>query len=274
MQDIIHRRSAHASFAARILCGLLWLACAGGAVAAALVDVAVVNRSTGERLEIYRHAGKSYVAGRPGDSYAIELRSLSGERLLSVLSVDGINALTGQTADPLQAGYVIEGRRSYAVNGWRKSLQEVAKFVFTDLPDSYAARSGRPDNVGVIGVAVFREKVEQHPPVAFSAEPMPGRRGRLAEPTADALAKPERHDAERSLSERESQKLGTGHGDREYAPTRHAQFARKRSVADEIVTIYYDSRTNLIARGIVAAPYSGGPSAFPAAIGFVPDPRG
>ena len=273
MQTII-RRSARPSFGALILCGLILYACAGSAVSAGLVDVAVVNRRTGERLEIYRHEGKRYVAGRPGDSYAVELRNLSGGRLLTVLSVDGVNALTGQTADPRQAGYVIDGRRSYAINGWRKSLEDVAKFVFTDLPDSYAARSGRPDNVGVIGVAVFREKIEPRPPIAFSPEPTPSMRAAPARPSAEALAKAERRDSESSALERESQKLGTGHGEREYAPTRHTQFVRNRTVPDEVVTIYYDSRANLIARGIVAAPYSGEPKAFPGGVGFVPDLRG
>src|SRR4029077_923714 len=48
--------------------------------------------------------------------------------------------------------------------GWRKSLERTAAFYFTDLGDSYAARTGRPGNVGVIGVAVFREK---RPPIAY-----------------------------------------------------------------------------------------------------------
>jgi len=55
-------------------------------------------------------------------------------------------------------------RQSFEVNGWRKSLEEVAAFYFTALPDSYAARTGRPQNVGVIGVAVFREQQLPRPP--------------------------------------------------------------------------------------------------------------
>src|SRR3546814_16856601 len=35
---------------------------------------------------------------------------------------------------------------------------EVARSRFTDRPDSYAARTGRPGKVGVIGIAVFRER--------------------------------------------------------------------------------------------------------------------
>ena len=39
-------------------------------------------------------------------------------------------------------------------------MQRIAAFYFTELENSYAARTGRPDNVGVIGVAVFRKKPE------------------------------------------------------------------------------------------------------------------
>ena len=142
---------------------LALIACHTNAIAARFVDLTVVNRSTGERLTPYRHEGKLYIAGTPGDRYAIELRGLRGERVLTVLSVDGVNVLTGQTAATLQSGYVLDGGQSFAVNGWRKSMDDVAQFVFTDLPESYAARTGRPGNVGVIGVAVFRERIVPQP---------------------------------------------------------------------------------------------------------------
>src|SRR6185295_2747740 len=57
------------------------------------------------------------------------------------------------------------------ITGWRKSYSEAAAFYFTALPDSYAARTDRPDNVGVIGAAVFRERVV--PPVARPYETQP-----------------------------------------------------------------------------------------------------
>ncbi len=150
------------------------LGCTPPALAARLVDVSVVNRSTGERLTPWRHGGKLYVAGTPGDRYAVELRSRRGERVLTVLSVDGVNVLTGQTAATLQSGYVLDGWQSYSINGWRKSMEDVAQFVFTALPDSYAARTGRPGNVGVIGVAVYREKPARRNPWRWRRKRRPG----------------------------------------------------------------------------------------------------
>ncbi len=72
--------------------------------------------------------------------------------------MDGVNVITGKTASPSQSGYVLDPWGLVDIDGWRKSMDQVAAFYFTALPDSYAARTGRPDNVGVIGVALFRER--------------------------------------------------------------------------------------------------------------------
>ena len=281
------------------------LGCTPPVFAARLVDVAVVNRNTGERLTPWRHDGKLYVAGTPGDRYAIELRSRRSERLLAVLSVDGVNALTGQTAATLQSGYVISGWQSYSINGWRKSMEDVAQFVFTALPDSYAARTGRPGNVGVIGVAVYREKAvasealavapqspswrdgfgrnESQPSSAASGSALKAESelGRSAgaegnRPAAAPALAERRGDQAGSLADAEvkSKKLGTGHGAREHSPTRYTEFMRESDTPDEIVTIYYDSRANLVARGIIPVPRIAEPTPFPGSSGFVPDPRG
>ncbi len=138
--------------------------CAGLSVAHTYADVEVVNRATGEVMPLYRHNGRTYVAGTPGEKYAVRVANRSGGRTLNVVSVDGVNAVTGETAAPGQSGYVLAPGQRFEVNGWRKSMSEVAAFYFTRLPDSYAARTDRPENVGVIGVAVFREW--QRPPEA------------------------------------------------------------------------------------------------------------
>ena len=48
-----------------------------------------------------------------------------------MLSVDGVNAVTGQTASPSQGGYVLEPWETAEIAGWRKSLDDIAQFVFT-----------------------------------------------------------------------------------------------------------------------------------------------
>lgn len=143
-----------ALFAVVPLAGCMSIADAG-----VLVDVSVIDRSTGQQLEVYRHRGQLYVAGTPGNRYAVVMRNKSAGRLLTVLSVDGVNALNGQTAATSQSGYVLSAWQAAEIAGWRKSMDDVAAFYFTSVADSYAGRTDRPQNVGVIGVAVYREAV-------------------------------------------------------------------------------------------------------------------
>lgn len=148
-----------------------------------LVDVQVQDQDTGYVLPRLPYAGREYIEGRPGHRFAVTLQNLTGERVLAVVSVDGVNAISGQTAGASQAGYVLDPWQRIEVQGWRKSYSDIAEFYFTDLPDSYAARTGRPMNVGVIGVAAFRERRYSPPPY----QPMP-QIGRSDSPYAESRA--------------------------------------------------------------------------------------
>jgi hypothetical protein len=238
---------------------------AGAARAGALVDVAVVNRATGERIPVYASRGRVHVPGTPGAKYSLLITNRTGERVLAVTSVDGVNVITGETANPGQSGYVLDPWGSVEVSGWRKSMSEVAAFVFTSLPDSYAARTDRPGNVGVIGVAAFREYRPPRRPLDLQQpEQLSGPRGQANE--SDAARSP----APSAMLKRED-KLGTGHGERESSYASWTDFRRVSESPEEIVSIWYDSRANLVARGIIPL-RSAEPSPFPG-FRFVPDPR-
>src|SRR5438034_5582065 len=138
--------------------------------------------------------------------------------MCAVTSVDGVNVVRGKTASPEQSGYVIDAYGSVEIAGWRKSLERTAAFYFTDLGDSYAARTGRPANVGVIGVAVFKEK---QPPIAYrsyrdkvaadSAAPRAEAPAPATNADGGAAAQAnERDDAQRAAGAVAKQ-LGTGH---------------------------------------------------------------
>ena len=128
-----------------------------GPAAGNLAQIEVVDRTNGTTLPVYWYRGERWIAGTPGHRYAISVRNRSGGRVLTVIAVDGVNAVSGETASWEQTGYVLDPGRRFDIRGWRKSQDRVAAFEFTALDDSYAARTGRPENVGVIGVAVFRE---------------------------------------------------------------------------------------------------------------------
>jgi hypothetical protein len=146
----------HMVFAAAIAAALA-ASCDADAVGT-LASVSLIDQDSGAVLPLHYFRGEYWVAGNPGSRYAIEIRNHSGGRLLAVTSVDGVNVLSGATAGWEQSGYVFDPGESYQITGWRKSHTEVASFTFTDSPNSYAERTGRPANVGVIGVAVFRER--------------------------------------------------------------------------------------------------------------------
>src|SRR5580704_3053123 len=150
-------------------------------VTGGLADVAVIDRDGGAVLTPYYYRGEYWVAGRPGARYAIEIHNRLGERMMAVTSVDGVNVISGATAGWDQTGYVFSPGERYQITGWRKTDAEVAAFTFVDSPNSYAERTGRPANVGVIGVAIFRER----PPQPVYAPPMIGQSWhQAAEPRA------------------------------------------------------------------------------------------
>ena len=160
-----------------------------------IVDLSVYDRTDGRRLQVYWHEGRAWIAGRPGNEYQVTLRSRQAQDVLAVVSVDGVNVITGQTADPSQSGYVLAPRGGLDILGWRKNLSQTAAFYFTALPDSYAARTGRPDNVGVVGVALFRRKVEPVPlpqPYGQVAPPAAERRDSRSEAASGTRAKEDR----------------------------------------------------------------------------------
>src|SRR5688572_28337552 len=147
------------------------IAAPAGAVGS-LADLTVYDRTEGRRLQVYWHQGRAYVIGKPGNEYQLSLRNRAGDDVLAIVSVDGVNVITGQSASPQQSGYVLAPRGGMDIQGWRKNMSETAAFYFTSLPDSYAARTGRPDDVGVIGVALFRKKYSAPP--ASIGEAFPG----------------------------------------------------------------------------------------------------
>jgi len=269
---------------------ILAVACLALAVQSAhaagrLAEVLVIDRDSGMPIRTYYHHGEYWVAGNPAGRYAIEIRNTLHARILAVASVDGVNVLTGDTARWDQSGYVLRGEEACEITGWRKSQAEVAAFEFTTVPNSYAARTGRAANVGVIGVAVFRERVPGHvastAPSAAAPPPPPagenggesGIRGR-AEADDGSARSAQKRDA--VVQPPPTARLGTGHGAREQSYVEFTDFTRATSQPNEVVRIRYDSRESLLALGIIprAAPVAADPNPFPGSslVHFVPDP--
>jgi hypothetical protein len=270
----INRRTLLATAAATILATAVVPLTISRADSLALVDV--YDRSAGEALPVYRHHGHRYVEGQPGNEYAVRIRNCTDQRLLAVLSVDGVNVVTGETASPDQSGYVIEPGGYVTVQGWRKDLNRTAAFYFSDPEASYAVRTGRPDDLGVIGVALFRERpIERQG--WLSRDRRTGSSPSREKTAADAAGKAVERRATRSdaaAPAMQEPSLGTGHGRGEYSPVQQVEFERASTRPDELVAIRYERRETLVAMGVLPASRHGlrDPDPFPGALSFVPDP--
>jgi hypothetical protein len=249
-----------------------------------LADIQIIDRETGGVLPTYRCRGEYWVAGTPGARYSVMVQNHRGQRLLAVTAVDGINVISGETGAWAQSGYVLGAGEGYEITGWRKSDAEIAAFNFTSADRSYAGRTGRAANIGVIGVALFLERpvrVSHYVPLdrkseeASRDESEGAARAAPQSPLASSLSSPKLESPSNMAS---VEKLGTGHGAREASYVQNTQFDRLSSTPNEIIKIRYDSFENLVAMGVVPSrpAWRPGPNPFPDSISprYVPDPPG
>jgi hypothetical protein len=225
------------------------------------------------RLATFRHAGRTYVMGTLGSRYRIHVVNPTGRRVEAVVSVDGLDAIDGLAADFVhKSGYLIAPYGDVTIDGFRTSMEEVATFRFSSVPDSYAAREGSDRNVGVIGVAFFPERDRPPPPPPAPVATRPSKKDYYGPPAAppsphggaDGLsdmpyasnsesAAPSTAGAGRAQSTPTPERpgLGTEFGEQrssivEYVEFRRADPAHPSAVAE----IRYNDRDGLVALGI------------------------
>jgi hypothetical protein len=254
-----------------------------------LAEVQIIDRDTGNVLPTYRSRGEYWVAGAPGARYSIMVQN-HGQRILAVTAVDGVNVISGETGAWGQSGYVLGASEGYEITGWRKSDAEIAAFNFTSAANSYAGRTGRPANIGVIGVALFLERparISQYVPQFGAQRKSEGSaaasdgaardsaaRAAPQSPVTESLSSPLSAGLANAVP---AEKLGTGHGAREASYVQNTRFDRLSSTPNEIIKIRYDSFENLVAMGVVPSrpAWRPGPNPFPdSSQKYVPDPPG
>jgi len=156
-----------------------------------------VENEWGRELPAFYKGGQTYVLGGLGERYNLRVRNHSGTRVEAVITVDGRDVISGAVGDFTgERGYLIEAYGEVVVEGFRRNFSEVAAFRFSSPSSSYSARMGTPENVGVIGVAVFPERPRQRPaPIARPVAPR--------QPTYSSEGGPRR------MTERSAGNLGT-----------------------------------------------------------------
>ena len=191
-------------------------------------------------------SGRYYLEARTGSRYAVALANRTGERVGVVLTVDGLNAISGERDSGRGRMYVLDPWQSTSVQGWRSSLQEVRQFTFVDERRSYAARSAKAnEKMGWIEVAVYRERR------LYPIEEQENR-GRAQAPAAPE-ASSARDTAEAPKRENDAKARsypGTGWGERTHDPVVLVSFDPE-SEPRERVTLRYEYRPALVALGVL-----------------------
>jgi hypothetical protein len=229
-------------------------------------------------LPTFYQGGRRFILGSIGQRYRLKVVNPTGSRVEAVVSVDGLDAVDGKPASLDKRGYIVPAHGELTIDGWRTSLDSVAAFRFSSVRSSYAARTGHDRNVGVIGVAFFREHVvepvEEPVPVGRERDdemeaPTPRSSAAPAAPPADApatkgaaapAAAEERSDAPAaSAPARRSAAaarpgLGTEFGEAHASSVSEVTFERAGSSPDIVSELRYDDRAGLEARGIRTTP--------------------
>ncbi len=127
----------------------------------------------GSRCKLYNHRGKTYVEAKEGSEYVVEIKNNSWEKVLAVVSVDGLNVVDGKTAEENGPGYVMDRYTAQKLYGFQYSQDKVATFKFGAFgakdvdgnPLGYAAskKDGSEKNAGVIGVKIWDEVPKPQP---------------------------------------------------------------------------------------------------------------
>lgn len=122
------------------------------------IEVNVLIR--GRCITEYPHNGETFIEGRHGSEFGIQVTNRNSFAVEAIVSVDGLSVTDGQTAGPNSSGYKLDAGRSITIPGWKLSDKAVSAFEFALKSSSYAAQTSGGDtaNVGVIGVLVYREK--------------------------------------------------------------------------------------------------------------------
>lgn len=227
-------------------------------------------------------SGRFYFEAREGGGYTIRLANRTSERLGAVVTVDGLNVISGLRDDGRGRMYVVGPWEDTEIRGWRSSLADVRRFTFVDERASYAARSGKANaKMGWVEIAVYREQRRYvYRPYPYPAAPYePGYRdksedapaaagrdsarsdeeapaAKAAPPTAQApMGEPQAEERRESNEGARARSFpGTGWGARTDDPAVVVSFEPETTPAERI-TLRYEYRSALVALGVLPRPW-------------------
>ncbi|RYD42924.1 MAG: hypothetical protein EOP83_32230, partial [Verrucomicrobiaceae bacterium] len=126
-------------------------------------NVELTVQINGKPITEYPHNGQVFVEGRENSTFEIAVKNHNPVRVEAVVSVDGLSVLDGKDAGPASPGYLLNAGETVVIPGWKLTSAQVAQFIFGGKSQSYAqAATGTSRNTGVIGLLVYKERVQQH----------------------------------------------------------------------------------------------------------------
>lgn len=108
----------------------------------------------------YEHRGTVYVEAVRGREYSLRLTNPMPYRVAVALSVDGLNSIDAKHTTAWKASkWVLDPYESVDIEGWQVSDSAARRFYFTGERDSYGAKRGMTENLGVIEAVFYRERL-------------------------------------------------------------------------------------------------------------------
>lgn len=212
----------------------------------------------GRPIEQYMARGRRYVEALKGAEYELRIRNPLGVRVAVALSVDGMNTIDARRSSAWDASkWVIEPYQTITIRGWQMSSARARRFYFTSERDSYGAKLGQTNNLGVITAVFFRERR----PIVITPRP-----GRSEDESSGGAAK----ESSRSQSAPQTSANRAKRGDVYPGPDdESAATGIGRNVRNDVrwvnmdldsrpageVNIRYEYRDALIRLGIMPRPY-------------------
>lgn len=185
---------------------------------------------------------KKYLEARKGENYGIIIRNNTPERIGVAIAVDGRNIISGKRSDlgSRESMYVVNAYEHARYDGWRTTNNEVHRFYFTTPSDSYSVKTfGDSSAMGVIAVAVYREKERPQPLFEQKRKEMPSPAPPSAQGDPGSRAKGSADEA-----------AGTGFGDASYSPVITVEF-QPESRPSQKTLVKYEWRETLCRKGIL-----------------------
>jgi hypothetical protein len=213
----------------------------------------------GQPLDAYQARGRTYVQATEGNEYTLRVRNPFPFRVAVALSVDGLNTIDAKHTSAWDASkWVIGPYQTIDISGWQVSSERARHFYFTTERDSYGAKLGQTNNLGVIAAVFFRER--QPTPVQI-APPSP-RRDRPYEENgssdgrgAEAPSASARKDSKApAYPQADDESAATGIGRSVTNDVRWVNMQLEQRPASE-VTVRYEYYQGLVRLGIMPRPY-------------------